>query len=87
MGSQFITKESYQQVFVQVGTVLRPGIDTDQLLELIREEFDSDCQPNKKKLFNKKSNAAAAYDDEDRKPAAAQEQDDLAARPPPQNLD
>ena len=34
---------------MKVGQVLRPGIDTDELAKLIREDFDSDTQPRKRR--------------------------------------
>ena len=56
-------------------------MDTDQLMEFIRDEFESDCAPNKKRLFNKNKNVS--NEDGDGKPAAAQETDDQAARANP----
>ena len=43
-----ISKDEYCRVFIKVGQILRPGIDTDELAKIIREDFDSDCQEKKK---------------------------------------
>ena len=34
---------------MKVGQILRPGIDTDELAKIIREDFDVDCMPRKKR--------------------------------------
>ena len=80
--NKFITKEEYMKVFVQVGTILRPGMDTDQLMEFIRDDFESDCQP-KKRLTNK-TQSAPRDDDDDSKPgsAAAAAENEEQQRPP-----
>ena len=73
--NKHITKEEYMKVFVQVGTILRPGMDTDQLMEFIRDDFENDSSTKKKTLTNQmktqqnedgdsKPNTAAAAEDE-----------------------
>ena len=42
------SKDEYCRVFIKVGQILRPGIDTDDLAKIIREDFDSDSQEKKK---------------------------------------
>ena len=39
-----ITKEEYFKVFVKIGMILRPGIESDDLTRLIKEDFDNDSQ-------------------------------------------
>ena len=39
-----ISKEEYFRVFVKVGMLLRPGIDSDELTVKIKEDFDNDSQ-------------------------------------------
>ena len=65
---------------------MRPGMDTDELMSFIRDDFDTDCQPNKKKLYNK-NKSAATYEDGEVKQSAANEEEDLQQRAPPANLD
>ena len=48
--AKMCSKEEYLRVFVQVGTILRPGVDTDELAEIIRDDFENDCQPKKKPI-------------------------------------
>ena len=43
------TKDEYCKVFMKVGQILRPGVDTDELAKIIREDFDSDTQPRKRR--------------------------------------
>ena len=43
------TKDEYCRVFMKVGQILRPGIDTDELARLIREDFENDTQPRKRR--------------------------------------
>ena len=38
-----MTKDEYFRVFVNVGMVLRPGIEADDLQKIIKEDFDNDC--------------------------------------------
>ena len=42
------SKDEYCRVFIKVGSILRPGIDTDDLAKIIREDFDNDSQERKK---------------------------------------
>ena len=42
-------KNEYCKVFMKVGQILRPGIDTDELAKLVREDFESDSQPRKRR--------------------------------------
>ena len=63
---KYISKDEYIKVFVQVGTILRPGLDTDQLMDFIRDDFDSDCQPKKSLI---KKNKPSTGEDGENKPA------------------
>ena len=47
--AKLCTKDEYCKVFMKVGQILRPGIDTDELAKVIREDFDVDCMPRKKR--------------------------------------
>ena len=47
--SKMCTKDEYCRVFMKVGQILRPGIDTDELARLIREDFENDTQPRKRR--------------------------------------
>ena len=47
--AKLCSKDEYIKVFLKVGQILRPGIDTDELSKLIREDFESDSQPRKKR--------------------------------------
>ena len=60
-------KDEYCKVFMKVGQILRPGIDTDELAKIIREDFDSDTQPRKRR---KRQSA----EDEDDPPAQEPEE-------------
>ena len=42
-----ISKDEYFRVFINVGMILRPGIDADDLQKIIKEEFDNDTSDNK----------------------------------------
>lgn len=39
-----ITKDEYIRVFINVGMILRPGIDADDLQKIIKEDFENDSQ-------------------------------------------
>ena len=41
------SRDEYFRVFVNVGSLLRPGIDADDLQKVIKEEFEADTQDNK----------------------------------------
>ena len=47
--AKLCTKDEYCRVFMKVGQILRPGIDTDELAKVIREDFDSDTQPRRRR--------------------------------------
>ena len=57
-----ISKDEYCRVFIKVGQILRPGIDTDELAKIIREDFDSDCQEKKKSKKEGEENEAEEQD-------------------------
>ena len=40
--NKVVSKEEYFRVFVKVGMILRPGIDSDELTKFIKEDFDND---------------------------------------------
>ncbi len=42
-----VAKEEYFRVLINVGMILRPGIDADDLQKIIKEEFDNDTSDNK----------------------------------------
>ena len=60
------SKDEYCRVFIKVGQILRPGIDTDDLAKIIREDFDSDCQDRKKEP--KEGEDAIDKDDDEQAP-------------------
>ena len=37
-----VTKDEYFRVFINVGMILRPGIEADDLQKIIKEDFDND---------------------------------------------
>ena len=47
--AKLCSKEKYVEILMRVGTILRPGINTDELDKLIREDFESDQQPRKRR--------------------------------------
>ena len=46
-GQGNVSKDEYFRVFINVGMILRPGIDADDLQKIIKEEFDNDTSDNK----------------------------------------
>ena len=42
--NRVVSKEEYFRVFVKVGMLLRPTIDSDELTKFIKEDFDNDSQ-------------------------------------------
>ncbi len=42
-----VSRDEYFRVFINVGSLLRPGIDADDLQKIIKEEFEADTQDNK----------------------------------------
>ena len=42
--NRVVSKEEYFRIFVKVGMILRPGIDSDELTKFIKEDFDNDSQ-------------------------------------------
>merc|ERR1719469_1800597 len=72
--NKLCTKDEYIKAFMKVGGVLRPGFDTDELAKMLREDFESDTQPRKRR--KKKS------EDEHAEP---EEQE--VANEPPKNSD
>ena len=42
-----VSRDEYFRVFINVGSLLRPGIDADDLQKLIKDEFEADTQDNK----------------------------------------
>ena len=76
--NKLCTKDEYIRSFMKVGSVLRPGIDTDELAKMLREDFESNTQPRKRR---KKK----AEDDEDQEAAAEPEEQE--ANEPPKNPD
>ena len=41
-GQGHVNKDEYFKVFINVGMILRPGIDADDLQKIIKEDFDND---------------------------------------------
>ena len=67
--AQLCSKEEYFKVFMRVGVILRPGMDTDDLAKVIREDFDSDQQPRKRR-----AKAENGEDDDDVEREAEEEE-------------
>lgn len=42
--NRVVSKEEYFRIFVKVGMILRPGVDSDDLTKFIKEDFDNDSQ-------------------------------------------
>lgn len=42
-----VTRDEYFRVFINVGMLLRPGIDADDLQKIIKEEFEADTSDSK----------------------------------------
>ena len=80
--TKYVSKEDYITVFTKVGTVLRPGEDADTMMEVIREEFEQDINPNKAKLVKEKVVENQSEDEDGNKAAAAQEQEEQQQLPP-----
>ena len=59
------SKDEYCRVFIKVGQILRPGIDTDDLAKIIREDFESDSVEKKKQ---KKEGEEAEAEEDDQPP-------------------
>ena len=62
---------------MKVGQILRPGIDTDELAKVIREDFDQDSHPKPRRKRQ-------TGDDEDEKVAEVPEEQE---QEPPKNAD
>ena len=75
--AKLCSKEEYCRVFMKVGQILRPGVDTDDLAKLINEDFDSDQQPRKRR----KKASDGDEDEEDKQEPEEQEVE------PPKNTD
>ena len=75
-GAKIITKEDYMRVFMRVGTILRPGIDLQDLQKLIEEDFEQDSQPNKKKLYEPPQKEGDDSDGEEKAPSADKEKEE-----------
>lgn len=65
--AKMCTKDEYCKVFMKVGQILRPGIDTDDLAKIIREDFDNDTQPRKRRKRQ-------TGEDDDEQPVQEQEE-------------
>ncbi len=46
-GQGNVSKDEYFRVFINVGMILRPGVDADDLQKIIKEEFENDSSDNK----------------------------------------
>ena len=55
-----MSRDEYFRVFVNVGSLLRPGIDADDLQKIIKEEFEADTQDNKPLFVSEEDQRAAA---------------------------
>ena len=42
-----VSRDEYFRVFINVGMLLRPGIDADDLQKIIKEEFEADTSDSK----------------------------------------
>ena len=38
-----IPKEEYHRVFMHIGYILRPGLEHEELNQLVKKDFDDDC--------------------------------------------
>ena len=55
-----VSKDEYFRVFLNVGMILRPGIDADDLQKIIKEEFDNDTSDNKVLFVTEEEQVAQA---------------------------
>ena len=55
-----VSRDEYFRVFINVGSLLRPGIDADDLQKIIKEEFEADTQDNKPLFVSEEDQRAAA---------------------------
>ena len=55
-----VSRDEYLRVFINVGSLLRPGIDADDLQKIIKEEFEADTQDNKPLFVSEEDQRAAA---------------------------
>ena len=55
-----VSRDEYFRVFINVGSLLRPGIDADDLQKIIKEEFEADTQDNKPLFVSEEDQKAAA---------------------------
>ena len=68
--AKLCTKDEYCKVFMKVGQILRPGIDTDELAKVIREDFDSDSQPRRRR-----KRQTDGEDEDNKQPEVPEEQE------------
>ena len=61
-----ISKDEYFRVFINVGMILRPGIDADDLQKVIKEEFDNDTSDNKQMFVTEEEQKTSAEDADQR---------------------
>jgi hypothetical protein len=55
-----VSRDEYFRVFINVGSLLRPGIDADDLQKIIKEEFEADTQDNKQLFVTEDEQKEAA---------------------------
>ena len=63
-GQGHISKDEYFRVFINVGMILRPGIDADDLQKIIKEEFDNDTSDAKQMFVSEEEQKAQAEIDQ-----------------------
>ena len=76
--AKLCNKDEYCKVFMKVGQILRPGIDTDELAKVIREDFDQDSQPRRRR-----KRQVEGEDEDNKQPEQPEEQE----AEPPKNAD
>ena len=70
-GAKLCSRDKYTEVFLRVGMILRPGIDTEELAKMLKEDFESDSQPRKRV----KKRGADDDEEDEQPPPEEQEQE------------
>ena len=55
-----VSRDEYFRVFINVGMLLRPGIDADDLQKIIKEEFEANTSDTKQLFVNEEDQKAQA---------------------------
>ena len=70
-GQGHVTKDEYFRVLINVGMILRPGIDADDLQKIIKEEFENDTGDNKVLFITEEEQKQQAEIDKNPQPISA----------------